>query len=51
MPDSSLYVFAPHPPNCFHSSEVVQESESEGYENIVASVHSVLSLRVCFGCH
>lgn len=28
---SNLYVFAPYPPNHFHRSEVVQESESEGY--------------------
>lgn len=49
VPDGNLYVFAPHPPNRFHSSEVVQESESEGYENMVASARSVFPLESVVG--
>lgn len=36
VPNGNLYVFAPHPHNHFPSSEVVQESELEGYENVVS---------------
>lgn len=49
VPNGNLYVFAPHPPNHFPSSEVVQESELEGYENIVASVHFSFPLESILG--